>query len=457
MTTLFDRLWQAHIVRDLGDGWALLHVDRHLLHDLSGPSAINDVGQRGLTVRSPELTYAVADHLVSSAADRTSHTNPTGGAMWDALDRPARRAGIRVFGIDSREQGIVHVAGPEQGIVLPGLSVVCADSHTCTNGALGALAFGIGSTECSQTLATQVLVESKPLQMRVVISGELGSHVTAKDIALALITELGASAGVGYAVEFAGPVVDALDMEARLTLCNLTVELGAKFGVIAPDRTTVEWIAGRPFAPTGTKWDDAVAAWNELRSDADAAFDREVVFDVDALAPQVTWGTSPEQAVPIDGEVPLTAASATLEYMGLRAGMPLVGLPIDWVFIGSCANSRLSDLRAAAAVAKGRRVAPGVTAWVVPGSETVRVAAESEGLDRVFTDAGFDWRRPGCSMCVAANGERVPSGARCVSTSNRNFIGRQGPGARTHLASPATAAAAAVTGWLVDVREMGAP
>ncbi|MDQ1511891.1 MAG: 3-isopropylmalate/(R)-2-methylmalate dehydratase large subunit [Actinomycetota bacterium] len=461
-STLFDKIWDAHVVRDLDDGWSLLHIDRHLLHDLSGPPAMVELHKRGLEVHDPDLVFATPDHLVSSAAGRTIDSNEFGGAMWSTLTDEAERSGIRTFELGSVGQGIVHVTGPEQGIVLPGLTVICGDSHTCTNGALGALAFGVGTSQSTQALATQVLAQVRPRQMRISIEGTLAPYVTAKDIALALIGRFGASAGAGFAVEYAGPVIEAMEMDARLTLCNLTVELGAKFGLIAPDATTVAWIRGRRYAPADTEWQDAVEAWAKLVTDPDAVFDRDEVVDATTIGPFVTWGTSPEHAIAIDDVVPDPADvadvakqqswQAALDYMELRAGQPIAGTPVDWVFIGSCANSRLSDLRAAARVAAGRTVASGVTAWVVPGSEMVRRDAEAEGLDSVFRAAGFEWRLPGCSMCVAANGERVPPGARCVSTSNRNFVGRQGPGARTHLASPATAAAAAIAGRLVDVR-----
>jgi 3-isopropylmalate/(R)-2-methylmalate dehydratase large subunit len=461
-STLFDKLWDTHTVRELDEGWSLLHIDRHLLHDLSGPSALAEVRTRNLEIHDPDAVFATPDHLVSSDPERTIESNEFGAAMWASLRIEAERSGIRHLELGSGDQGIVHVVGPEQGIVLPGLTVICGDSHTCTNGALGALAFGVGSSQSAQALATGVLAQQRPTQMRIRLDGTLGEGVSAKDVALGLIGRLGASAGAGSAVEYSGPVVDAMGMEGRFTLCNLTVELGAKFGVIAPDTRTIEWIKGRPLAPSGTDWDQAVTAWQALRTDRGAKFDRDEVFDVSAWAPTVTWGTSPEHAVAIDGVVPdpATAADdqqrdswrAALAYMGLDSGQPIAGIPVDWVFIGSCANSRLADLRAAATVVVGHRVAAGVTAWVVPGSELVRAEAEAEGLDAVFRGAGFEWRAPGCSMCVAANGERVPVGARCVSTSNRNFVGRQGPGARTHLASPAMAAAAAVTGRLVDVR-----
>jgi 3-isopropylmalate/(R)-2-methylmalate dehydratase large subunit len=461
-STLLDKIWDAHVVRDLDDGWSLLHIDRHLLHDLSGPPAMVELRKRGLEVHDPDLVFATPDHLVSSATDRTIDTNEFGGAMWSALRKEAERSGFRTLDVGTGAQGIVHVTGPEQGIVLPGLTVICGDSHTCTNGALGALAFGVGTSQSTQALATQVLAQPRPRQMRVRIDGPLSPHVTAKDLALALIARLGASAGAGYAIEYAGPTVASMDMEARFTLCNLTVELGAKFGLIAPDATTVDWVQGRRYAPTDSDWQDAIEAWARLSTDGDARLDREEAVDATRVAPFVTWGTSPEHAIAIDAAVPGPSDArddrqrdswqAALDYMGLRPGQPIAGIPVDWVFIGSCANARLSDLRAAAQVVGSQRVASGVTAWVVPGSEAVRRAAEVEGLDAVFRAAGFEWRRPGCSMCVAANGERVPPVARCVSTSNRNFVGRQGPGARTHLASPVTAAAAAIAGHLVDPR-----
>jgi 3-isopropylmalate/(R)-2-methylmalate dehydratase large subunit len=466
-STLFDKVWDAHVVEAFDDDWALLHIDRHLLHDFSGPSALAELRNRGLPIHAPELAFATPDHLVSSATDRTIDTNEFGGAMWAAVRDEANQTGIATLEIGGGRQGIVHVTGPEQGIVLPGLTVICGDSHTCTNGALGALAFGVGSSQITQALATQVLLQQRPRQMRITIDGALGTMVSTKDLALSIIARFGASAGAGYSVEYAGSTIDALDVEARLTLCNLTVELGAKFGMIAPDDTTIAWVTGRPYAPTGDSLAAAVASWRALYSDDDAVFDREQRVDASAIAPTVTWGTSPEHAIPIDAMIPdpATAADDTqrtawqnaLDYMGLEAGQPIAGIPVDWVFIGSCANSRLSDLRAAAEVVRGARVAANVTAWVVPGSELVRAQAEAEGLDAVFQAAGFEWRQPGCSMCVAANGERVPPRARCVSTSNRNFVGRQGPEARTHLASPATAAAAALSGMLIDPRPPRSP
>jgi len=461
--TLFDKIWDAHVVRDLGDGWALLHIDRHLLHDLSGSASLADMAERGLAVHDPDLVFATPDHAVSTRPGRDGTTYVPGGKLWSALRLGAQRFGIRLFDVGQPGQGIVHVMGPEQGIVLPGLTMVCGDSHTCTNGALGALALGVGSSESTHALATQTLRLQRPRHMRIRCDGELAPGVTAKDLALHIIGLLGANAGVGHAVEYAGSTIEALEVEARLTLCNLTVELGARSGVIAPDERTFDFVKGRRFAPQGADFDAAVAAWRQLRTDTDAQFDREVRIDARAVAPTVTWGTSPQHAIAIDARTPdprdatgqdADAIAQALDYMGLDAGAPIAGTPIDWVFIGSCTNSRLSDLRAAADIARGRQVASHVRAWVVPGSEDVKRAAEAEGLHEVFAAAGFEWREPGCGMCVAANGEQVPPKARCVSTSNRNFVGRQGPQARTHLASPAMAVAAAVTGHLCDVRDL---
>lgn len=459
--TLFDKLWDAHVIRDLGDGWALLHIDRHLLHDLSGPPALAEVAARGLPLHNPELVFATPDHAVSSAPGRIATTFPLGGKLHAALRSGSERMGVRLFDLGQPGQGIVHVMGPELGIVLPGLTVICGDSHTCTNGGLGAMAFGVGSSESTHALATQTLRQQKPRQLRIRCEGALRAGVTAKDLALHIIGRLGAAAGVGSAIEFAGPAIEAMEVEGRLTLCNLSVELGARFGMVAPDQRTFDFLRGKSLAPQGDAFDAAVADWRLLPGDADARFDREEVIDASAVRPTVTWGTSPEHAIAIDGRVPdpldiadparRDTLSAALAYMGLSAGQPIAGTPIDWVFIGSCANSRLSDLRAAADVARGRHVAAGVTAWVVPGSEIVKRAAEAEGLHEVFKAAGFAWREPGCSMCVAANGEQVPPQQRSVSTSNRNFVGRQGPGARTHLASPAMAAAAAIAGVITDL------
>ena len=463
--TLFDKIWDEHVVADLGNGVALMHVDLHLMHDLGGGPGLRTLAEKGYRVRNPELTFATADHAVSSAPGRTEDTNPVGGRLLRMLREASASNGIRMFDLGSDGQGIVHVIGPEMGLSLPGMTIVCGDSHTCTHGGVGALAFGIGSTELVHVLATQTLVQRKPRRMRVTMDGTPAAGVTPKDLILHLIGLAGAAAGSGFAVEYAGPAIRALGVEGRLTICNLSIELGAKIGMVAPDDATFEYLAGRLMAPKGEMWDRAVTHWRRLNSDDDAEFDREVRFDADALAPQVTWGTSPEHVIAIDGRVPdpdgagdagrRASMRAALEYMALKPGAPLEGLPIERVFIGSCTNSRLSDLREAARVVKGAKVASRVRAWVVPGSTGVKRAAEAEGLDRIFRDAGFEWREPGCSLCVGANGEMVEPGARCVSTSNRNFVGRQGPGARTHLASPVTAAAAAIAGRLVDVRKLG--
>ncbi|HMA89181.1 MAG TPA: 3-isopropylmalate dehydratase large subunit [Burkholderiales bacterium] len=449
--TLFDKVWDAHVVERLGGGTDLLHVDRHLLHDLGGAKALGELAERGLRVRNPELSFATADHVVSSAPGRTGGAHDWAQLLVDGLRLETRKAGVRLFDVGGDEQGIVHVIGPELGITQPGTLVVCGDSHTCTNGALGALAFGIGASEIVHVLATQTIEQRRPKTLRARFEGMLAKGVYAKDMVLALIARVGAAGGTGHAVEYAGGAVRALGMEARMTLCNLSIELGAKIGMVAPDQTTFDYLRGRRFAPQEELWDEALGWWRTLSSDADAKFDREVELDVSRLAPQITWGTSPEDAIAVGASIP-EAKPEALEYMGLAPGRPIAGTRIDRVFIGSCTNSRLSDLRAAAEVARGRRVAPHVRAWVVPGSMGVKRAAEAEGLHQVFRAAGFEWREPGCSLCVGANGELVEPGARCVSTSNRNFVGRQGPRARTHLASPATAAACAVAGEIADVR-----
>jgi 3-isopropylmalate/(R)-2-methylmalate dehydratase large subunit len=459
--SLFDKIWDAHVVSDLGDGWALLHVDRQLMHDLGGGPTFAELARRGLALRNPELDFAVPDHAVSSQPGRVAATYPLGGKLYAELRNGAQQAGVRFFELGKPGQGIVHVMGPELGLVLPGLTVICTDSHTCTNGGLGALAFGVGSSESAHALATQTLRLRKPKRMRITCDGALLAGVTAKDLALHIVATLGADGGVGYAVEYAGSAIAALEIEERLTVCNLSVERGARFALIAPDASTFSYLRGRVYVPEGDAFDAAVRDWEQLTSDADAVYDREVCIDASSVVPTVSWGISPDQSIRIDAHIPdpaeaegsrREAQAAALAYMGLGAGDPIAGTSIDWVFIGSCANSRLSDLRAAAQIARGRHVASGVTAWVVPGSETVKRQAEAEGLRAVFEAAGFQWREPGCSLCVAANGEQVPPGARCFSTSNRNFVGRQGPQARTHLGSPAMAAAAAIKGCITDVR-----
>jgi len=415
-------------------------------------------------VRNPELTFATVDHAVSSAPGRHTDSSPLGGKLLRQMRQRTSEAGIRLFDIGREGQGIAHVMAPELGLSLPGMLIVCGDSHTCTHGGIGALAFGIGSSEVVHVLATQTLRQTKPASMRIQYEGTLAAGVTAKDMILHTIGKLGTAVGRGHAVEYAGAAIRAMEVEARLTICNLSIELGAKMGMIAPDDKTFEYVASRPLAPKGASLERAIESWRRLPSDDDATFAVEHTIDVGKVAPQVTWGTSPQDVISVTERVPDPDQEsdplrrrrmwAAIDYMGLRPGTPIAGTPIDWVFIGSCANSRLSDLRLAAQVVAGRKVAANVRAWVVPGSETVKREAQAEGLDRIFRDAGFEWREPGCSLCVAANGEVIAPGQRSVSTSNRNFIGRQGPGVRTHLASPSMAAAAALTGQICDVRRL---
>ncbi len=464
-TTLYDKLWTAHAVHErTDDGQTLLFIDRHLFHEGSA-RAFEILAERGLKVRSPERTFGVADHYA-----------PTGGpAIDDQPDAEARSLirrfesnaalhGIRAFGLGHPRQGIVHVVGPEQGLSLPGMTIVCGDSHTATHGAMGALAFGIGASEVSQVLATQTLWQRKSRSMLIRVEGRLGPGVTAKDIILAVIGVIGAAGATGHTIEYAGSAIRSLSMEGRMTVCNMSIEAGARSGLVAPDDTTFEWVAGREHAPKGASFDQAVAAWRGLASDPAARFDRVVELSADSLEPMVTWGTSPEhvmavsQRIPDPASAPTAAAgqsmAAALAYMGLRPGMALSEIPIRHVFIGSCTNARLGDLQAAAALLRGRRVAEGVRALVAPGSDAVRRQAEALGLDRIFRDAGMQWGFSGCSMCAGMNGDLVPSGEHCASTSNRNFVGRQGVGARTHLVSPVTAAAAAITGRLTDPRTL---
>jgi len=460
--TLVQKLWDAHVIAELGEGLCLLHVDRHLIHDLSGPASLGALRRRGLGVRNPELTFATPDHAVSTASDRHDQSGEASAKLVPLLRKRCAAENIKLFDIDDPAQGIVHVVGPELGLTLPGATVVCGDSHTCTHGGLGALAWGIGSSELTHVLATQTIVEERPKTLRVRVDGVRGAYVEAKDVILHLIAVLGADAGSGFALEYAGSCVRAMSVEERMTLCNLSIELGAKIGIVAPDESVFSYLAGREYAPKGRLWEQALAYFRTLASDDDARFDREFVLHAASVAPQVTWGTSPAHSMAVDAQVPDPAqaqsASAraawheALAYMDLSPGQRLLGLPIQQVFIGSCANGRLSDLQLAARVVQGRKVSKGVSAWVVPGSQSVKRQAEALGLDQVFTSAGFDWRQPGCSMCSATNGEFVAPGQRCVSTTNRNFVGRQGPGARTHLCGVAMAAAAAITGVITDVR-----
>jgi 3-isopropylmalate/(R)-2-methylmalate dehydratase large subunit len=466
--TLYDKLWDQHVVHaesDDASGMVLLYIDRHLVHEVTSPQAFESLKIAGRKPWRVDSILAVADHNVPTTDRAHGISDPISRLQVDTLDQNCDALGITEFKMGDQRQGIVHVIGPEQGATLPGMTVVCGDSHTSTHGAFGCLAFGIGTSEVEHVLATQCLVTQKSRSMRIVVEGELGLGVTAKDVALAIIGEIGTAGGTGYAIEFAGSAIEALSMEGRMTLCNMAIEAGARAGMVAVDETTISYIKGRPFAPRGELWERAVKYWRTLHSDSGAAFDRTLVIDAAGIRPQVTWGTSPEMVTTIDGFVPNPAdvsdtvkrqdMEKALQYMGLEPGMPIQTIAIDKVFIGSCTNSRIEDLRAAAQVVSGKHVAPSVKlALVVPGSGLVKHQAEQEGLDKIFLAAGFEWREPGCSMCLAMNDDRLNKGERCASTSNRNFEGRQGPGGRTHLVSPAMAAAAAIAGRFVDVRMM---
>lgn len=453
--TLFAKLWDAHVVASLGAGEDLVTIDRVFLHERTGAVALRSLAAAGRGVLDPARVFAVTDHIVDTTPGRTGTLVPGGDAFLSATREETRKAGIRLFDVDDPDQGIVHVLSPELGIVLPGLTLVCPDSHTCTQGALGALAWGIGSTEAEHAMATGTLRLTRPKTMRVTFDGALRSGVTPKDLMLHLIATHGAGGGKGHAIEFAGSAVRALDVEGRLTLCNMATEFAAMMGFVPPDELTVDYLKGRRYAPSGEDWNRAVVAWQALRTDEDAVFDREIAVDADAVAPMVSWGTSPEDAVAVDVAVP-DAKPRALDYMALLAGASLIGTPIDAAFIGSCTNARLSDLRRAAALVRGRRVAAGVQAMVVPGSGAVRRAAEAEGLDRVFVEAGFEWRMSGCSLCFYAGGPGFAPGTRVISSTNRNFEGRQGPGVRTHIASPETVAASAIAGAIADPRALAA-
>ncbi len=461
--TLFGKIWEFHCVGQRSDGRELIYIDRHVLHELHAHHAFAQLAGQQRPVHRPDLTFAVQDHTVATKPGRDDGSNPSGTAFIRAMREGCRKNGIRLFDIDDPEQGICHVVAPELGIVLPGATHAVPDSHASTVGGVGALAFGCGTSELAHILATQVMALKRPKRMRVRLDGRLGAHVNAKDVALRLIAELGVAGARGYAVEYAGAAVRAMPIEQRMTLCNLNIEMGGRSGLVAPDEATFAWLGGRPFIPQGALWERALEHWRTLKSDDDAGFDRDVILDCAGLEPQITWGTDPSQVVGISGRVPQpdavepgrrAAAESAFAYMGLKPGTPLAGLPVDRVFIGSCTNSRLPDLQTAAAVVRGRRVAAGVTAMVVPGSSSVKREAEAAGLDRVFRDAGFFWGESGCSMCAGGNGDRGQPGERCVSTTNRNFENRQGPKVRTHLASPATAAATAIAGHIADVRQL---
>ena len=463
-STLFDKIWDTHVVDVADDGTTLLYVDRHLVHEVTSPQAFEGLRLAGRKVRRPDLTLAVADHNVPTIGRDQGIVDPQAKIQVATLEANCAEFGIQYFPMDDVRQGIVHVVGPEQGMTQPGMTIVCGDSHTATHGAFGALAFGIGTSEVEHTLATQTLLQRRPKTMRITIDGALPLGVTAKDLILAAIGLIGTAGATGHVIEYAGAAIRGLSMAGRMTVCNMSIEAGARAGLIAPDDTTFDYLRGRPMAPQGEAFDQAVAEWCLLASDPDATFDNEITLDAADIAPQITWGTSPEDVVPVTGAVPNPADQSddgrrakmerSLDYMDLAAGTQMTDIPIDRVFIGSCTNGRMEDLRAAAQVAQGRTVASTVSAMVVPGSGLIKLQAEKEGLDKIFLDAGFEWRDAGCSMCLAMNADVLEPGERCASTSNRNFEGRQGRGGRTHLVSPAMAAAAAVSGHLTDVRDL---
>jgi 3-isopropylmalate/(R)-2-methylmalate dehydratase large subunit len=462
--TLYDKIWDGHVVDAQTDGTTILYIDRHLVHEVTSPQAFEGLRLTGRTVRQPHATLAVADHNVPTSDRSEGIADTESRIQIETLEQNVRDFKLPYFGMTDIRQGIVHIIGPEQAFTQPGMTIVCGDSHTSTHGAFGALAFGVGTSEVEHVLATQTLQTRRSKNMRVHVEGDLPPGVTAKDLALALIAQIGTAGGTGSVIEYTGKAIRELSMEARMTLCNMTIEAGARAGLIAPDETTFAYLKGRPYAPKGAAWDQAVAYWQTLPTDSGAKYDVEVTVGAAKLIPFVTWGTSPEDALPITGSVPDPMSAAdqgkrdaikrSLDYMGLKPGTKLNEIAVDHVFIGSCTNGRIEDLRAAAAIAKGRKVAGSVRAMVVPGSGLVKQQAEQEGLDKIFREAGFEWREPGCSMCLAMNADRLEPGERCASTSNRNFEGRQGRGGRTHLVSPAMAAAAAVTGHLTDVRDL---
>ncbi|MBQ3723757.1 MAG: 3-isopropylmalate dehydratase large subunit [Bacteroidales bacterium] len=453
MNTLFDKIWDAHVVSDLPDGPQQVYIDRLYCHEVTSPQAFDGLRARGIRCLRPERIYCMPDHNTPTHDQDKPIEDPVSKAQVDALERNAREFGLTYYGMMSPDNGIIHVVGPEKGLSLPGMTIVCGDSHTSTHGAMGAVAFGIGTSEVEMVLASQCILQKKPKTMSIRIEGELGKGVTAKDLALYLMMKLTTSGATGYFVEYRGSAVRALSMEGRLTLSNLSIEMGARGGFIAPDETTFAYLKGREYAPKGEEWDKAVAWWKTLQSGPDAVFDREVVFDAADVPPMITYGTNPGMGMPIDGRIPADANPKALAYMGFEAGQRLIGHPVDYVFLGACTNGRIEDFRAFASLVRGRHKAPDVTAWLVPGSWAVKRQIEAEGLDKELAAAGFEIRQPGCSACLAMNDDKFPSGKYAVSTSNRNFEGRQGPGSRTLLASPLVAAAAAVTGKVTDPRE----
>ena len=463
--TLSEKVWERHVVRQVDGEPDLLYIDLHLIHEVTSPQAFDGLRLNGRTVRRPDLTVATMDHNVPTSGLELGITDPISKRQIEVLAANCAEFDIRLYGMGDPGQGIVHIIGPEQGLTQPGMTIVCGDSHTSTHGAFGALAFGIGTSEVEHVLATQTLTQARPGTMAITVNGDLPAGVTAKDVVLAIIERIGTGGGIGSVIEYRGAAIRALSMEGRMTICNMSIEAGARAGLIAPDDITFEYLRGRPYAPSGSEWDAAVADWRTLVTDDDATFDKEVVIDAPSLRPYVTWGTNPAQSVTIDAPVPdpdivrLAPASrsprpAALQYMGLKAGTPMRDISVDTVFIGSCTNARIEDLRAAAAVAKGRHVKDGVRTLVVPGSFAVKAQAQAEGLDAVFLEAGFDWREPGCSMCLAMNPDKLTAGERCASTSNRNFEGRQGQGGRTHLVSPAVATATAIAGHFATPEDL---
>jgi 3-isopropylmalate/(R)-2-methylmalate dehydratase large subunit len=463
--TLFDKIWESHVIAPQGEGTYLIYIDLHLIHEVTTPQAFEGLKLAGRKVRRPDATLAVADHNVPTSNRSRGIDDPESKLQVDTLEKNVKEFGVPYFAVDSVNQGIVHIIGPEQGLSQPGMTIVCGDSHTATHGAMGAFAFGIGTSEVEHVLATQTLIQAPAKNMLMSVDGSLGAGVSPKDVILAIIGKIGTAGGTGHVIEYAGSTFRGMSMEGRMTVCNMSIEAGARAGVVAPDDKTIAYLIGRSYVPKGAAWEQAVAYWRTLPSDPGAKYDKEVRFDAAEIAPHVSWGTSPQDVLPVTGRVPdptkvddplkRAAMLRSLEYMALKPNTRLVDIPIERVFIGSCTNSRIEDLRAAAAVARGRRVADGVRALVVPGSGLVKHQAEEEGLDRVFLEAGFEWREPGCSNCMSMNNDRAINGERIASTSNRNFEGRQGPGAKTHLMGPAMAAAAAVTGHLTDVRQLG--
>lgn len=461
--TLFEKIWDTHVVHKADDGTCLIYIDRHLVHEVTSPQAFEGLRMAGRPIRNTKATLAVADHNVPTTNRALGIKDPESKLQIETLEQNVKDFGITYFGMSDKRQGIVHIIGPEQGFTQPGMTIVCGDSHTSTHGAFGALAFGIGTSEVEHVLATQTLIQKPAKTMRITVDGDLSEYVTAKDIVLHIIGLIGTAGGTGYVIEYAGSAIRALSMEGRMTVCNMSIEAGARAGLIAPDQTTFDYLENRPMAPHGDYWDKAVAWWKTLPTDDGATFDKEIHINAADIAPTVTWGTSPQDVLPITGNVPnpeteldpnkKAAMIRALDYMGLKAGTCLTDIAIDKVFIGSCTNGRIEDLRAAAKIVDGKKIANGVQALIVPGSGLVKQQAEDEGLDKIFMDAGFEWREPGCSLCLGMNEDRLNAGERCASTSNRNFEGRQGRGARTHLLSPAMAAAAAISGKLTDIRK----